>query len=126
MISTTAFLQPTPVTDVDLAFPARGVELTPVYEAIPRKFRTEVWDNLWLNLFRDVFAGQADELQLLPAAGVDPDQAWRHLRVVMGTFGTKHEHKEIGWVWLASRWFCAARWKHQGMDYQVGEWSAPD
>lgn len=120
------YQSPVEVTDLDLAFPARGPELTPAYEVLPTPFVTALPDNLWRNLFNDVFRNIAEDVELIPKYGVDADLAWRHLRVVMGTYGTKHEHKEAGWVWLASLWFEAARWKHRGMEYQVGVWPTRD
>lgn len=98
--------QPTEVSDIDIAFAARGPQLTPAYEDVPDDFKhghspEEAFISHWFangdpfSAF-DVYG---------PVDGVDGRKAVRHLQVVLGTFGTKHEHKISGAAYLMSLWF---------------------
>ena len=98
-------LLPVVVDDLDLAFPARGVELTPPAEVVP-----DGVPESWERFVSDVFMGLARDLQMVPADGIDPGAAWKHLDVVLGCFGTKHQDKIAGAAWLASLWFDAVIW----------------
>lgn len=98
--------KPHDVTDIDIAFAARGPELTPDYAEVPDRFKNgataeEQFVNHWF------FRGNPFEAFNLygPVEGVDGDKAIRHLKVVLGTFGTKHEHKIAGAAYLVSLWF---------------------
>ena len=91
------------VSDVDIAFPARGDEFTPPWDEIPDEFKKGQTPEV--NLFSDLFYGQPSSVTLEPREGVDREKAIRVLRVVMGTYGTKHEHKEAGWAYLVRQWF---------------------
>lgn len=113
--------KPSPTTDLDLAFPARGPELTPV-DDVPDD--SEWARGEWEPLVNGLFAGTIDgpSLSLLPAGDIDAREAWDHLQVVLGTFGTKHEHKIRGAAWLFSRWFEAAIWtERRGHPCQAGD-----
>lgn len=102
------FDQPKPVTDLDLAFPARGLELAPEWEKIPRKFRDE-WDagNEWTEFVSDWFARGWPERGLFARDDVDPELASQNLYVILGCYAFKHQHKLAAAGWLASRWFAA-------------------
>lgn len=91
---------PHEVSDVDVAFPARGGELVPLDEEIP-----EV-DPKWLELQRRWFyEGLPGQTEFHCVEGVDGEKAFRHLAVVNSTYAIKHEHKERAFAYLASRWF---------------------
>jgi hypothetical protein len=99
-------MRPVPeVADVDLAFPARGGELAPAWNDIPDEFKRS--DTPEVRLFGILFAGAT-----LPAGatvqareGVDQEKALRVLRVVMGSYALKHEHKVASWAMLCREWF---------------------
>lgn len=103
---------PSKVTDVDIAFPARGDELTPPYESIPKEFKRH--SNAWVQ-FVDHWFSLGNPFSAFnvygPVEGVNGDEAIRHLKVVLGTFATKHEHKIAGAAYLMSLWFEAVERK---------------
>lgn len=94
---------PTEVSDVDIAFPARGAELTPDYDALPPEFRNG--SDPWCHVAENAFHGRHGDLMMSIRPGIDFDKAARHLQCVMGTYATKHEHKIAGAAYLLSRWF---------------------
>lgn len=100
--------QPTEVSDLDIAFAARGPELTPDYRIVPDEFKGFGSRNPWVKFIEHWFF-EGDPFAAFdvhgPKEGIDGDRAIRHLRVVMSTFGTKHEHKTAGAAWLMSLWF---------------------
>lgn len=93
--------QPSEVTDIDLAFPARGIELMPDLDIIPDEFQ----GNEWNRFAEDWFMFGWPEQGLFPKEGVDPEKAVAHARVVLGCYGIKHEHKIAGVGFLLSLWF---------------------
>lgn len=109
---TDRWAEPTDVADVDIVFSTRGPELTPLPDKIPdgSTWGPARWENLASNIFSGTIDIRGGALQLVPHDGIDPEKAWRHLQVVLGTFGTKHEHKIGGAAWLMSRWYQAAAW----------------
>lgn len=100
------FDQPnTTIAAADLAFPARGAdpEFLPPFDLIPAAFESRAdWDLFHRTWFH---RGLPETVELYPRDGVDPEHAWNHLRVVQGSFASKHEHKMAALSWLASRWF---------------------
>lgn len=101
-------IQPEAVTKVDLAFPARGMDLKPGLEECPPDFEE---DRIYAGLFIDTFMGKTGNLELIPAEDIDPQVAYDHLRVVIGCYAFKHQDKERLWCWLASQWFPAFRYQ---------------
>lgn len=93
---------PTDVSDLDLAFPARGEELTPPFYSLPSDFQD--LSNRWCGVVEDAFFGRGG-VEISVRSDISFESASRHLRVVMGTFATKHEHKIAGAGYLMSRWF---------------------
>lgn len=96
------------VTDVDVAFPARGVEIAPPWESIPDEFK-----RLGQTIVSDLFFGRVDmdSLKLYPLPGVDPNKAWRAIQVVLGCYGLKHQHKEAAALFMLHNWFGAWTYK---------------
>lgn len=109
MTTSQRWATPHAVEDVDIAFPARGPELTPSREELP-----EDMDGLrcWRDLSFALNIGTIDAttVRLLPKEGIDAEEAWRHLLVAFRTFGTKIEDKLDGTAYLMSLWFDAAIW----------------
>lgn len=98
------------VSDVDLAFPARGVEFAPPLSEIPELFRAG--GTKGHRFFSDWFGGRVDwtRVGMLPKEGVDPAAAFRVLQVVAGTWSIKHQHKESAVAYLLHEWFEDFRW----------------
>lgn len=98
------FDQPTLVSDVLLAFPGEVRHLMPSAITIPTNYFQSVewraWTSHWF------FIGDPFPVwDIGIREGVDPNEALRHLRAIMGSYQPKHEHKEAAVAWLASRWF---------------------
>lgn len=96
------FASPQEVSAVEMAFGGNMKELLPPYSEIPEEFKSSrnrwvQWQNQWF------YSG----LKEAPAAkaGIDAKAAIRHLGAIQGSFEPKHEHKEAGVAYLASRWF---------------------
>lgn len=98
------------VSDADVAFPARGDEITPPMEEIPDEYKKR--GSKGSRLFADWFSRQVDweTLGLLPKEGVDAREAWRALQVIAGTFNTKHERKTAAMAYLLHEWFVDFAW----------------
>lgn len=110
--------QPTPVSDVDIAFPALGVQLTPT-DDVPADFRPGAWGDLAAAAL--AYGDQVQDLALAPRDGIDPEAAWRHLSVVLGCYGTKNQVKARGAAWLLSLWFEAAIWNTENGECEAGD-----
>jgi hypothetical protein len=112
-------MRPVPqVSDVDVVFPARGPELTPPYDEIPDEFKRNAPE---VRLFYGIFSGKPPKLGLKPREGVDGAMALKVLQVVMGTYGTKHEHKVAGWAFLCREWFELTPQKGESSDERPDE-----
>lgn len=99
----TVISEPTPITDVVLAFPASVKHLMPPMLQIPAEFRNG--RSPWCRLARDWFANGLGKPEFHMAPGIDGDDATRHLSAILKSFEPKHEHKEAAVAYLASLWF---------------------
>ena len=94
---------PVPVSDIDLAFPARGLDLMPSMRVIPQKYhRNHPYHDLmhvWM------FKGVAADVEFHMQDGVDGATAYRHLSVMVGSYASRHEHKMAAFAYLCSLWF---------------------
>jgi len=97
------FDQPQAVSEVDIAFPARAMEIMPAYRDIPSEFKERT--NEWVKFQATWFSTGWPQAGLLRNADVDSELAYRHLSVIQGSYAPKHEHKMAAVAWLASRWF---------------------
>ncbi|TFD55058.1 hypothetical protein E3T43_12635 [Cryobacterium sp. Hh7] len=102
----------TTIAQADLIYPARGADpdLLPALALIPERFRRAQSSDeqvaQWITFQSMWFCdGLPATIQLYPRPGIDPQQAFDHLQVVQGCFGSQHEHKVAAVAWLASRWF---------------------
>jgi len=106
------------VTDVELAFPA--CEWFPDFDEVPSEYksvngRTENSGHPAVAFISQIVHGSrnATEMKALPRRKVewsdgshaepDPEQAWRVICCVVGSFGLKHEHKLAIAGWLVER-----------------------
>lgn len=109
----TDWTKPSPVSDIEIAFPARALELMPsreVCEAGLNMLPPEEKEK-WLSFQRDWFyGGLSKEAVFALKDGIDGNEAFRHLKVIQGSFAPKHEHKEAGVAYLASQWFEDGEW----------------
>ncbi len=93
--------QPIEVSDLDIAFGGKAMQILPPMTEIPTEFHTG--ESPWCKWQREWFF---EGLKSVPAAkdGIDQRMAIRCLAVVQGSFAPKHEHKEAGVAYLASLW----------------------
>lgn len=99
--------QPQEVTDLQIAFPADVMHLMPDEEFCEEALKAlPDGGKQWLALQRRWFhKGLPPTVTFYMAEGVDGNAAFRHLKVIQGSFQPNHEHKEAGVAYLASRWF---------------------
>ena len=105
--ATDRWAAPTPVSDVQVAFPAGALDLMPSWEECEAALAAlpdggEQWREFQARWF---FNGLPATTTFDLAEGVDGATALRHLKVIQGSFEPKHEHKEAAVAYLASRWF---------------------
>lgn len=104
-MSETKWTQPTEVSDIDVAFPAKVKHLMPSMEEIPEEFKRFSSHHYWQKMASGWFYSRITRDQLPPKDGVDQNKAIRHLKCVLGSFEPKHEHKEAAVAYLMSLWF---------------------
>lgn len=102
--------KPQEVSQIDLAFPARGLELAPTREQC--RVAMDEWDDATADaiygfgdaVFTWIAFGGPPITTMYMKDGIDGETAWRHLQVVAGCYGFKHEHKIDALNYLAWRW----------------------
>lgn len=100
---TKTFDQPTKVDALDAAFGGANInDLLPPYDEIPEEFKQQT--NKWV-LWQQQWFFSGLERAPKPKDGIDGNAAMRHLQAIQGSFDPKHEHKEAGVAYLASKWF---------------------
>lgn len=98
-------MKPVDVTEADIAFPARGVKLLPPMGKIPEKFKR--WDATeWHRIADSWFSnGLPGNVAFYAKKGINAEKAVRHLKVILGSYAPKHEHKIWEAAYLMSLWF---------------------
>lgn len=96
-------IEPKKCSDVDVAFPTGVKAFLPPYSEVPDEFKNR--SNKWARVVSKWFFSGLTAGTLKPKDGVNYDDAIRHLRVCMGSWEPKHEHKEAGVAYLMSMWF---------------------
>lgn len=92
---------PQPVSDLDMAF--GGIDgIMPAMSDIPEDYPDS---HKWQRMFSDFFYLGASNLVFSPKDGIDAGLAWRHVRTIMGSWESKHQHKEAACAYLLSLWF---------------------
>ncbi len=91
------------VTDLDIVFGGRAMELLPPYSEIPEEFRDG--RTKWNKVVSDWFFCGLKNCKWVPKEGIDTGKALRHIKAILGSFEPKHEHKEAGCAYLLSEWF---------------------
>lgn len=91
------------LSEPDLVFGT--TEGLPAMATIPEEFKRSA--TKWNDLFNLLFFGSKQKklTGFIPKEGIDPEQAWRHVRALMTSWVPKHEHKEAGVAYLMSQYF---------------------
>jgi hypothetical protein len=94
---------PVDVTDLDIAFGGRAMELLPDVKDIPEEY----WDdnNKWCRLINRLFYGPVEGVEIASREGIDVHKAGRHIMAILRSFAPEHEHKIAGCAYLASMFF---------------------
>jgi hypothetical protein len=101
---------PIKVDDVDMAFGGSGVgmeKLLPKYETLPEEFRNE--RDPFSPLVHEWFFKGLSKKKLTIKPNINENDAWRHLKTIIGSFEPAHEHKIAGIAYLMSQWFDLAK-----------------
>jgi hypothetical protein len=99
------YSKPTPISTLQMAFPANLGALLPPTKVIPEDFRDMNNHDKWHKFQDEWFFFGLKELNVVPKPGIDPGTAIRHLQAVQSSFEPSHEHKRAAVAWLASLWF---------------------
>jgi len=98
--------KPQVLSDVDILFGPKIRTLLPAWEEIPEDFRRERGEaKKWTQIVDDWFFDGITSLKMTMKEGIDPHEAVRHLKGIMGSYELKHEHKTAGVAYLMSLWF---------------------
>lgn len=89
-----------------------SLDLLPPYDKIPEEFK-RFSGTKWNKLFNAWFFSGLRSLKLVPREGIDKDKALQHIKVAMGGWDSKHEHKEAGVAYLFSLWFEDTEWERK-------------
>lgn len=92
---------PQEVNDLQMAFGGDVRYLMPDTVGYERNANPE-WERIGSNIF---FKGVTEEAKFHPAEDIDPEQAFRHIMVVLRSWSFKHEHKEWAVGLLFKTWF---------------------
>jgi hypothetical protein len=91
------------ITQADIAFgPKNLADFLPPMSSIPKEFFGS--GNPWNKWVSKWFFGGLKEYAVA-VEGINFKQAHAHLKVILGSFEPKHEHKIAGCAYLASKWF---------------------
>lgn len=94
------------LTDVDVAFAANALDWMPPMEDIPDEFKSFPGGTVWNEIGRTWFYhGLPKEVEFFPKEGVDAKKAFRAVQATLGSFASKHEHKEACVAFMLSEWF---------------------
>ena len=96
-------LKPVEVTDADIAFGRKAMQLMPAYNEIPKEFQRG--NTKWNKVIGDWFFGGLKNCEWSPKEGINTIKAIRHIKAVLGSFDPPHEHKEAGCAYLLSQFF---------------------
>ena len=94
---------PKEVSDVDIAFGGRAMELLPLMDEIPDEFQKD--SNQYNRFISKIFYNGSKGLEVIPHPGIDTKMAFRHLAAILKSYEPKHEHKIAGCAYLSSLWF---------------------
>ena len=100
---------PKVATNLDIVFGPRIIdEYLPVWEEIPEDFKAyngRGEAKKWVNIIDDWFFNGIKNIIVESKQHVDKKVALQHLKTIMGSFDSQHEHKTAGCAYLLSLWF---------------------
>lgn len=96
-------MKPQKVSDIDMAFGVKAMELLPPWNSIPDEFKRG--NTKWNKLVSKLFFEGGKGISLKPKHGINSTEAYRHISCCLRSFEPKHEHKEAGCAYLFSQWF---------------------
>lgn len=97
-------IRPIPdVTDLDLAFPTKAMDILPPYKDIPEEFKRDY--HKWAKVALDWFYAGLKNAKWEAKPGVDTNKALRAIQACLGDWSPKHEHKIAGVAFLLNEWF---------------------
>jgi hypothetical protein len=108
---TDQFKRPSEVTDVEIAFPASAPKYMPTLDQCTTYLTAlGAEEGKWREFQRTWFyEGLPPEfavgLRTIDGEVIDGNKAFRHLKVIQGSFAPQHEHKEAAVAVLAHMWF---------------------
>ncbi|QZI85733.1 hypothetical protein CPT_Summit_082 [Stenotrophomonas phage Summit] len=97
--------KPQKVSDVMMAFPGELGSLLPPLKDIPAEYKDPNCKLPFFQFMGDWFYSGVTVTGAVPADGIDPNEAVRHVKCIMGSYEPKHEHKMAAIGWLMSLWF---------------------
>lgn len=99
----TQWAKPKPVSDLILAFSANVIgEYLPLETEIPDDFYQ--CGNQYNRIVSKIFFGSTNGWDFLLKDGIDLTAFSRHIKVCLGSFEPKHEHKIAGVAYLFPLW----------------------
>lgn len=99
------------IDPISAMFPTRVDHLMPKYENIPKEFKNWNGRGKWNKVVSDWFFYGLKNAKWTPKPGVDTQKALRHVKVVLGSWEPKHEHKEAGVAFLLNEWFVDVKYE---------------
>lgn len=106
------FSVPWDIDPLSTVFPVNTPSRMPLMKDIPEDAKYGRGEYAkWFKLFGEWFYCGLSRLELEPRDGIDEKKAIIHVRSIMPSFDTKHEHKEAACVYLLHKWFIDAEWE---------------
>jgi len=96
-------LKPVVLTDNDVVWGDKALDLLPEYDNIPQEFKNG--NTKWNKLFNDWFFNGIKVIAYYPKSGINREDAMREIQCIMKSFSPKHEHKEAGIAYMLSEFF---------------------
>lgn len=101
--------KPVAVSDLDVGMGARDMcVLLPQMKDIPEDFKSFFGRgeaNKWVKIVDDMFFRGVKKIEIMPKEGVNSVIAMRHLKAILHSWESSHEHKTAGVAYLMSLWF---------------------
>jgi len=89
--------------DMVMAQASNVLALMPAYNEIPSEFNSH--SNLWHKATDKWFFEGIDKRAFTVKDGINANDAFHHLYMIISSYQPKHEHKTAGIAYLMSMWF---------------------
>jgi hypothetical protein len=93
------------LTDVDVAFAAKALDWMPDWEEIPDEYKQHNGTDANKIVSSWFFNGLNSDVEFYPREDVDPEKAVKVIQATLGSFASKHEHKEAAAAYMLDSWF---------------------